>query len=445
MNLHPAVEKHLSAILDMERWLWAHPQTGYREWKAHEYTAAAFEKLGYTLTPARNIPGFYTDIGPADGPKILVMGELDSLMCADHPDADPETGYVHACGHHAQVAALYGLAAALKEPGVMDGWAGGVRLCAVPAEELIEPAFRDSLREQGIIEYASGKVEFLHRGYFEGCHIAILCHTCGGDSIGSSAGGNGCLLKRVSYQGKAVHASVPEGGLNALHMASLGISATNAVRDTFADHDHIRYHPIITQGGEVINAIPSHVVTESYIRGASLTAMSRANRQVNRAIAASAAALGGNVHLTDSLGMAPLHNDKNLLRLLADVRKMVLPDSAPVVFDHWDMGCTDMGDLSCVMPTLQLTCGGAEGVGHGNNYRIADPVMACAGAATAQLYLLDKLLSNSAAEAQKVIAEATPEFDSPQGYFDMARTFRFDQDAVTENPDGTLTLSFGNA
>ena len=23
-------------ILEAERWLWANPQTGYREWKAHE-------------------------------------------------------------------------------------------------------------------------------------------------------------------------------------------------------------------------------------------------------------------------------------------------------------------------------------------------------------------------------------------------------------------------
>ena len=24
-------------ILDAERWIWAHPQTGYTEWQAHDY------------------------------------------------------------------------------------------------------------------------------------------------------------------------------------------------------------------------------------------------------------------------------------------------------------------------------------------------------------------------------------------------------------------------
>ena len=62
-----------------------------------------FEEMGYELIRAGNIPGFYTvlDIGRPD-PEILIMGELDSLICPIHPESDPKTSYVHACGHHAQ-------------------------------------------------------------------------------------------------------------------------------------------------------------------------------------------------------------------------------------------------------------------------------------------------------------------------------------------------------
>ena len=45
-------------ILDAERWIWAHPQTGYTEWQAHDYLAEKYEALGYTLVKAGNIPGF---------------------------------------------------------------------------------------------------------------------------------------------------------------------------------------------------------------------------------------------------------------------------------------------------------------------------------------------------------------------------------------------------
>ena len=40
-----------------ERHIWKHPETGYREWKTHEYLAAEYRKLGYELVEAGNIPG----------------------------------------------------------------------------------------------------------------------------------------------------------------------------------------------------------------------------------------------------------------------------------------------------------------------------------------------------------------------------------------------------
>lgn len=80
--------------------------TGYREWEASNYLAETYKKLGYTLTTAENIPGFYTDVDTGKpGPKILVLSELDGLFVPGHPHADPETNAAHACGHHAQCAA----------------------------------------------------------------------------------------------------------------------------------------------------------------------------------------------------------------------------------------------------------------------------------------------------------------------------------------------------
>ena len=77
--------------------IWKHPETGYREWKTSAYLEEKFESLGYTLIRAGNIPGFYTDLDTGKpGPKIAILGELDSLIVGNHPDADPETSAVHA-------------------------------------------------------------------------------------------------------------------------------------------------------------------------------------------------------------------------------------------------------------------------------------------------------------------------------------------------------------
>ena len=293
-----------------ERHIWKHPETGYREWETHKYLAEKYKELGYELVEAGNIPGFYTDVDTGrPGPKLLIMGELDSLIVATHPECDPETGFVHACGHHAQSAALLGIAAALKQPGALDGMSGSIRLMAVPAEELIEIGYRASLREKGIIKYFGGKVEFMYRGFMDDCDIALLVHTSNSEKkgIGVSIGNNGCLTKNIDYEGVSSHAGgAPHLGVNALYAANLGLNAVNALRETFQEKDYIRFHPIVTRGGGAVNAIPNDVRVESYVRGASIEAIVSANNRINRALASSAAARAATVHLQDYPGYCPL-------------------------------------------------------------------------------------------------------------------------------------------
>lgn len=445
-QLFAAVEKYRDLMTEAETWLWQHPETGFREWESSAYLAEAFEKLGYTLTKAGDIPGFYTDIDTGrPGPRILVFGELDSLLCSDHPNANPETFAVHACGHHAQGAALLGLAAALKEPGALDGLSGSIRLCSVPAEELIETEYRESLREQGVIRYMGGKVEFLYRGYFDDVDMCFMLHTTVNENADFtiSRGNNGCVVKNVYYKGRATHASAPYKAINALYAANLGMAAINSLRETFQDDDHIRVHPIITRGGTAVNAIPNDVRMQSYVRGASMEAITAVNKRVNRALSCSAAAMGAQVHLEDRPGYSPLHNDKNLIRITAEAMEMVSPGKVSVT-EGWGNGCTDMGDMSAVMPTIHPHVAGAAGASHGSDYRIVDVERACVNSAKCQMMMLSLLMKDDAAEAKKVVAERTPLFPTFAEYFAAIDKVTLDLDAVAYNEDHTISVNYGD-
>ncbi len=431
-----------------ERHIWKHPETGYREWKTHEYLAGEFKKLGYELVEAGNVPGFYADLDTGrPGPKLLIMGELDSLIVATHPECDPETGYVHACGHHCQVSALLGIAAALKQPGALDNMSGSIRLMAVPAEELIEIGFREELRKAGTIKYFGGKVEFMHRGYMDGCDIALLVHTGGGDkpNIALTPGSNGCVTKNINFVGVSSHAGgAPHLGVNALYAASQAMNAVNALRETFQEKDTIRFHPIVTLGGGAVNAIPNDVRVESYVRGASIEAIVSANNRINRALASSAAAMGANVHLQDYPGYCPLYNDKNLYQITVDVVKEAFGEDYIQEDTKWGTGCTDMGDVSCVMPTVQPYASGASGVGHGSDYCISDPENALVVSAQYQVLMAEALLANDAALGKKVIAEADLLYPDKKDYFAAVDKIFLDKKAVTANEDGTITLDYQN-
>ena len=439
-SINRVIKKYEKLILEAERQIWSTPETGFREVKSSEYLSERFRELGYSLTMAGDIPGFYTVVDTGrEGPEVLVLGELDSIICPNHPESDPKTGAVHSCGHHAQCAALLGVAAALREPDVLDGLSGRIRLCAVPAEELLEIEYRSELKAKGIIKYFGGKGEFLRRGYFDGVDIAFMIHTGGTSSV--NRGMNGCVAKRVIYKGHAVHAAAPACGINALYAANCGINAVNALRETFRESDCIRVHPIITSGGSMVNAIPDAVNIESYVRGRSFEAILRENKKVNRAFVGAAYSLGANVEIIDTPGYAPLINDTNMMELAKRAFETAFPEKelkySP---DSVSSGCTDMGELCGLIPVVHPHCSGAKGTGHGADYYIEDPISACVDSAKWQLAMLRLLLSDDAAEAKRIKAEFEPAFASKQEYFDYIDAIYSSGDRITYSDDGSATL-----
>ena len=445
-KLVAAVEKHKEAMEKALNFFWKNPETGYREWKGHKYLADAFRAMGYELTEAGNIPGFYTDVVTGrPGPLVLVMGELDSLLCTTHPEADPETGAVHSCGHCCQSAALLGLAAALTEPGVLDDLCGTIRLMAVPAEELIEVEYREKLRQEGIIRYYGGKVEFMHRGFMDGVDVAFMIHTstapAGTGTV--TKGSNGCISKEIVFSGVAAHAGgAPHEGINALYAANLAMNAINALRETFRDDDHIRIHPIVTHGGTVVNAIPDYVRLESYIRGATLETILAANEKVNRAVAACAAAMGAKVLIKDRPGYSPRMHDLGMMRLAKDAMGEIMTCNYGET--SWGTGCSDLGDVSMVFPAVHPYVGGAVGTEHGNNYYITDVETACVGSAKVQANMLVKLLEKDAARAWEIKKNFQPPFATMEDFFRCIDGIFMDQEAVHYNEDGSITMQFAN-
>ena len=440
-DLIAAVEKHRQLILDAERHIWKTPETGYKEFKTSAYMAESFQKLGYELKMAEGITGFTTvlDTGKP-GPTILVLGELDSIICPDHPEADPDTGAVHSCGHHAQCAALLGVAAALKEPGVLDKFCGKIMLCAVPAEELLEIEFRNGLRAEGKIKYLGGKSEFLSRGYFDGVDMAFMVHTS--SVYEATKGGVGCITKQIVYKGVASHAGgSPWNGRNALYAATCGLNAINAIRETFKESDIIRVHPIITNGGAMVNAIPEKTMLESYVRGSSFEGIMNANKKVNQALCGAALSIGTNVEIIDAPGYAPLINDPELIKITHEAAQLAIPHQTFRVSPNYiSGGSTDMGDLCSIMPVVHPYCGGAQGKCHGNDYQIVDPVAACVDCAKMQLGMLLILLSDGGKRAKEIIENYEAPFASKEAYLSFMDNLSHTGDRITYLEDGTAQV-----
>jgi amidohydrolase len=407
-RVYAAIDARRAEIVALGEDIRLHPELGFKEQRTSALVQEQFARLGLAYQAGLAITGVKTRLpGSQHRASICFLGELDSVLVRDHPDADPLTGAAHACGHNAQIANVIALAMGLVESGVMAELAGDVVLMAVPAEEYVEVEYRVGLKAQGDIEFLGGKPELIRLGAFDDVDMTFSTHQSSGERdgvLGVGGASNGCVVKQIAYTGRASHAGgAPHSGVNALRAAMIGLQAIDANRETFKDDDHIRVHPIITKGGELVNVIPADVRLETYVRGASTEAIVAAAAKVDRSLVAGAMALGAQVDIRTLPGYMPTR-PCDALGQVYKVNALQLISAEDWSDPSFMAGSTDMGDVSHIMPTIETRAGGASGAGHGADYAIADPEVAYILPAKAAAGTIIDLLVDGACRAREIIA-----------------------------------------
>src|SRR6266403_2169480 len=370
-RVYAAIDRRAEEIVRLGERIRKHPELGFKEVKTArliEETLAGIglkPKTGLALTGVRaEAPG-----RAGDGPTFALLGELDALVVAGHPDGDPATGAAHACGHNAQVAALMGAAMGLLDARAFDALSGRVVFFAVPAEEYGDIEWRVAQARAGKLEFLGGKPELLRLGHFDDVDLSMMIHLTSRPEDGKTgvpASNNGCIVKPIRYVGRASHA-----------------------------------------GGAQVNVIPGEVRLETYVRGRTGEAILDAQKKVDRAFKAGALALAAKVEIETLPGYMPMACDQTM------ARHHEANAGALVGAEHYRQighrtGSTDMGDLSMVMPILHPYVGGATGSGHGADYKIVDPQLAYVTNAKALAAMAVDMLADGAAGAREVLKAAKP-------------------------------------
>jgi amidohydrolase len=413
-----AIEKSEDKISRLGDEIYRHPETGFREYNTARRVEDAFAHLEFEQTRLPDLPAVkYTLNTGRPGPELALVGELDALTCPEHPDADPETGAVHACGHNIQIASLFGAALGLLAEDIQDALCGKVHFIAVPAEEYIEIEYRRNLIKQGRLTYLGGKAELVKRGWFDNVDLCLMTHvmTAGSFKIAFQSF-NGCMVKMVHFMGRSAHAgSAPHEGVNALYAAHTALTAVNAIRETFQDSDHIRVHPIITKGGSAVNVIPDDVRIETFIRGQSMQAIKKAGFQFDQAMAAGALALGATVEIDELPGAFPFFNDKGLVHTAKEVLSHLLEEHEIADMGH-TTASTDAGELAALMPVIQPLIGCISGGLHEASYRLVDRHLAYRTTSQLLAGMTYDLLVDEAAAARQIIQAYQPACRTKEDY-----------------------------
>ena len=408
------IDVHKDQIIAFAEDIAAHPEPGYEEFCTAGKTAEVLKNLGYKVTEHLARTGVKGTTSIKEGPSLTVIGELDAIGCHSHPNANPVTGVAHACGHHAQMAAMIGCAIAMADPDVQKCLAGTVNFLAVPAEEYIDADKRARLKKEGI-EFCCGKSEMIRTGVFDDTDIALTTHVhmvpVEEDFYLGNPACNGYSAERVTVRGKAAHGAIdPWNGVNALSITTSAIQMMGLMRETFREEDHVRLHNVIRKAGDVINSVPDEAIVETKVRAASLDKICEITDMVNRAYAGSAYAFGGKIEMEKLQGYMPIiprAADNALIEAADDLGL----NYRTVQKGDFNNACTEVGDLSHLGPVVNFTFKGFEGKLHGADFKITDPEKAYILPAKLLALTVYKLLKNGGQEAKKITKSYTPVFN----------------------------------
>ncbi|PSK90221.1 amidohydrolase [Murinocardiopsis flavida] len=419
-DAHAAIERHAEEIAALSDHLMHRPEPGYAEFATAAHFAERLTRMGLPVRTGLARTGVLaTMAGRGDGPCVALVGELDALTLPEHPLADPGTGAAHACGHHAQLAAVAG--AALGLSAVMAELDGSVALIAAPAEELGDldshlDAAAGARPSGGGPEFPVGKAELLREGAFDGVDMALLVHTGRGGGPRFSVGDtlNGSLVTRARFRGRSAHAgSSPWLGVNALKAAGLAAHGIDAQRETFADEHAVRLNYLLAHDQGALGSVPSAATLQTLVRARTVEALHTAAATVGRTVRAGALAFGARVEVDTLLGYLPLDSAPALDDIVERNAHRVIGGTGTARGRHLG-ACTDMGDLGHVMPVSHPYTGGAEGDHHSADYRVRDHRAAAVEPALYLAGAVIDLLGDGAAAARHVLGESPPRMSVPE-------------------------------
>lgn len=429
------IDKHREEIIGFAEDIQGHPEPGFQEKRTAAKTAELLKKYGYQVQTGIALTGVRGDWdrgrsmktkasakGEQTGrhPNISVIGEMDAIGCHTHPKADPYTGVAHACGHHAQMAAMIGAAIALSDPEIREKLFGSLSFFGVPAEEYVDADKRAVLQKLGI-RFGSGKSEMIRTGAFDHTDLVMTTHVhmvpVQEDFYLGNPACNGFFAERVTVRGKAAHAAIdPWNGVNALSIATSAIQMMGLMRETFREEDHVRLHNVIRKAGDVVNSVPDEAVVETKIRASSLEQLGKLREKIDRAYDGAAYAFGGKIHRENIPGYMPIRPRK-ADRALVEAAEILGLDFRKVQPGDFNNACTDVGDLTHLFPVVNFTFNGFAGRLHGEDFRITDVEKAYILPAKLLALTIYRLLRNGAEEAVKILEDFSPLFDK-KGYIE---------------------------
>ena len=350
-------------------WDWA--EVGYMETKSSALLQSELKSAGFTVTAgvAGEPTAFIAEYGSGK-PVIAILGEFDALPGLSQAVSPERSALIaggpgHGCGHHLFGTASTAAAIAIKQWMIANHVTGTLRMIGTPAEE-----------------GGAGKVYMVRDGVFNDVDAVIAWHPGDENSItGGRSMAN--ISGKFRFHGLSAHAAAsPERGRSALDAVEVMDVMTNYLREHIPDGSRIHY--VITSGGKAPNVVPDEAEVYYVARHVDMKIVQDIWERITNAARGAALGTGTTFDLQLVGSVYALQPNETLARVQQRALERVggftyTPEERtfaerlqrstaftavplentsrikPLVLDQPDAGSTDVGDVSWVVPTVQLS------------------------------------------------------------------------------------------
>lgn len=366
------VNEHAKLAQVVNDSLFSFGELGFHEVETAKFLTATLERHGFKVERGvAGMPTGWVATWGSGGPVIALGSDTDALPNVSQKPGvayhEPlvEGGPGHGEGHNSGQAVNIAAALALKELMQNEGLPGTLMLWPGIAEELL-----------------AGKAFQVRDGLFDGVDAVLFTHV--GHNLetgwGEVRGAGGLISVEYAFHGASAHAAAaPWRGRSALDAVELMNMGWNVRREHLRPEQ--RSHYIITYGGEQPNVVPALAKVWYYLRETDVENV-RKNFGICNRIADGAAMMTDTEVTRRMLGASwPRHYNRVLAETLqSNIERIGLPtwtkddesfaravqraaggaevglakEVAKISTSPFSPGTDDIGDVSWVVPTVQL-------------------------------------------------------------------------------------------
>ena len=353
-RIDAAVDESAERIVALRRHLHAHPEPSGEELQTSLHLYQLIDEMGLGVRMGPEGCGVIVDgRGPNAGPRIAMRADIDALRIEDQkpkPYRSTVPEVMHACGHDAHSATVFGALAALDrlERDNALPWPVTWRAIFQPAEET------------GI-----GARSMISAGALKGVDAIVSMHVdptrrAGTIGVRSGALTANCDSLRITVKGRGGHAARPHESIDPIAAAAQLISTLYQFVPRATDsQDAVVVSFGQIHGGQNSNVIPEQVVLEGTIRTLDREVRENTVEHIRTLAAGIEQVTGTKVDVCIEAGSPSVYNDDGMTKLVSGVAAELLGPENVVEIARSSMGGEDFADYLAHIPGTMFRLGSA--------------------------------------------------------------------------------------